>query len=470
MAPTDLCRLTISEAAGLLSSGELSPVELVQAHLDRIEETDGRLNSFITVMADAALEAARDAERSISSGSYLGPLHGIPVGLKDLYYTKGVRTTIGSKILRDFVPDTDAAVTERFNRAGAVMMGKLQMHEFAIGPTSINPHDGPAHNPWDTDRVTGGSSGGSGSSVASGQVMAALGSDTGGSVRIPSALCGIVGLKPTFGRVSRYGVYPLSWSLDTVGPMTRTVRDTALVMNAVAGYDPRDPWSVDRPGEDYTLGLDDGVDGMRIGVPRQHFFDQIDPEIRQAFEQASLVLAQLGAKVEEVSIPILERSLSISGVIMLAEAAAVHIGHLRTRAEDIGADVRLRLEVAALTPATDYVVAQQARRLFNREMAGVMEDFDLLIAPAVPIGAPRIDEKTVMIDGVTEVAATALSRLTRPFNICGFPTASVPCGFTSDGMPIGIQMAGRAFEDATVLRAAHAYEQATDWHARRPEV
>ena len=258
MPSTDLCCLTISEAAGLLSSGELSPVELVQAHLDRIEETDGRLNSFITVMADAALEAARDAERSISSGSYLGPLHGIPVGLKDLYYTKGVRTTIGSKILRDFIPDTDAAVTERFNRAGAVMMGKLQMHEFAIGPTSINPHDGPAHNPWDTDRVTGGSSGGSGSSVASGQVMAALGSDTGGSVRIPSALCGIVGLKPTFGRVSRYGVYPLSWSLDTVGPMTRTVRDTALVMNAIAGYDPRDPWSVDRPGEDLHSGAGPG--------------------------------------------------------------------------------------------------------------------------------------------------------------------------------------------------------------------
>ena len=470
MAPIDLCRLTISEASGLLSSGELSPVELVRAHLDRIEETDGRLNSFLTVMADAALEAARDSERSIASGSYLGPLHGIPVGLKDLYYTKGVRTTIGSKILRDFVPNTDAAVTERFNRAGAVIMGKLQMHEFAIGPTSINPHDGPAHNPWDTDRITGGSSGGSGSSVASGQVMAALGSDTGGSVRIPSALCGIVGLKPTFGRVSRYGVYPLSWSLDTVGPMTRTVRDTALVMNAIAGYDPRDPWSVDRPGEDYTLGLGDGVDGLRIGVPRQHFFDLIDPEVRQAFEQASLVLAQLGAKVEEVSIPILERSLSISGVIMLAEAAAVHIEHLRNRAGDMGDDVRLRLETAALTPATDYVVAQQARRLFNREIAGVMDDFDLLIAPAVPIGAPRIDEKTVTIDGVTEAAATALPRLTRPFNICGLPTVSAPCGFTSDGMPIGIQVAGRAFEDATVLRAAHAYEQATDWHARRPEV
>ena len=470
MSSADLCRLTISEASGLLSSGELSPVDLVRAHLDRTEETDGRLNSFITVMADSALEAARNAERSIASGTYLSPLHGIPVGLKDLYYTRGVRTTIGSKILRDFVPDRDAAVTERFNSAGAVLMGKLQMHEFAIGPTSINPHDGPAHNPWDTDRVTGGSSGGSGSSVAAGQVMAALGSDTGGSVRIPSTLCGIVGLKPTFGRVSRYGVYPLSWSLDTVGPMTRTVRDTALVMNVIAGYDPRDPWSVDRPAEDYTASLDRGVDGLRIGVPRQHFFDLIDPEVRQAFEQAALVLERLGGKVEEVSIPILERSLSISGVIMLAEAAAVHIDHLRNSAGDIGDDVRLRLEVAALTPGTDYVVAQQGRRVFNHEIAEVMDDFDLLIAPTAPIGAPRIDEKAVTIDGVSEAAASALPRLTRPFNICGLPTASVPCGFTSNGMPIGVQIAGRAFDEATVLRAAHAYEQATDWHERQPEV
>ena len=254
MSTSDLYYLSISEAADLLQSGKLSPVDLVNSHLERIEATDERLNSFITLLAEESLGAARDAERSIGSGDYLGPLHGIPIGLKDLYYTKGIRTTIGSKILRDFVPDTDAAVTESFKKAGAIIIGKLQMHEFALGPTSINPHDGPAHNPWDIERVTGGSSGGSGSSVAAGQVMGALGSDTGGSVRIPAALCGIVGLKPTFGRVSRYGVYPLSWSLDTVGPMTRTVRDNALVLNTIAGYDSRDPWSVDTPVEDYTQG------------------------------------------------------------------------------------------------------------------------------------------------------------------------------------------------------------------------
>ena len=470
MTGSDLYYLSISEASRLISSRELSPVELIQTHLDRIDHTDARLNSFITLMSDSALEAAREAENSISSGGYMGPLHGIPIGLKDLYYTKGVRTTIGSKILRDFVPDRDAAVTEKFNAAGAIIIGKLQMHEFAFGPTSVNPHDGPARNPRDVERVTGGSSGGSGSSVASGQVMGALGSDTGGSVRIPSALCGIVGLKPTFGRVSRYGVYPLSWSLDTVGPMTRTVRDTALIMNVIAGYDPRDPWSADRPAEDYTRHLDTGVEGLRIGVPREYFFDLIDKDVRQAFDHASAVLQRLGAHVEEVSIPILERSLAISGNIMMPEAAAVHIEHLRQRPDDIGDDVRDRLVTGALTPATDYVVAQRARTLFNRELADAMTDFDLLIAPTVPMGAPPIGQGSVTVDGATQETTAVLPRLTRPFNICGLPTVTVPCGFTSEGLPTGLQIAGRAFDEATVLRAAQAYEQAADFHTRRPQI
>jgi aspartyl-tRNA(Asn)/glutamyl-tRNA(Gln) amidotransferase subunit A len=468
VSTSDLYYLSISEAADLLQSGEISPVDLINAHLERIEATDDRLNSFITLLAEESLKAAQDAERSIGSGDYLGPLHGIPIGLKDLYYTKGVRTTIGSKILRDFVPDNDAAVTESFKKAGAIIIGKLQMHEFALGPTSINPHDGPAHNPWDVERVTGGSSGGSGSSVAAGQVMGALGSDTGGSVRIPAALCGIVGLKPTFGRVSRYGVYPLSWSLDTVGPMTRTVRDTALVLNTIAGYDYRDPWSVDTPVEDYTHGIENGVEGLRIGIPNEYFFDLIDAEVSRAFDQASRVLEELGAHVERVSIPILERSLAISGSIMMPEAAAVHIDHLRNRADDIGNDVRDRLETGALTPATDYIVAQQARRLFNRELAEVMTDFDLLLTPTVALGAPCIDQPSVTIEGSTLPAVAVLARLTRPFNISGIPTVTVPSGFTEDGMPIGLQIAGRAFDEATVLRAAYAYEQATDWHSRRP--
>ena len=470
MQSSDICFLSIAEAAELIAGKQLSPVELVNAHLERIDQTDGKLNSFITLLRDESIAAAKEAERAVQGGNHLGPLHGIPIGLKDLYYTKGVRTTVGSKILRDFVPETDAAVTERFRQAGAIIIGKLQMHEFALGATSVNPHDGPAHNPWDIDRVTGGSSGGSGAAVASGQCMGALGSDTGGSVRIPACLCGIVGLKPNFGRVSRYGVYPLSWSLDTVGPMTRTVRDAALVLNVIAGYDPRDPSSSNVPVEDFSAGLDDGVAGIRVGVPREYFYDVIDPEVKDAVVQAGRVLEDLGASVEEISIPVLEHSLPISGTILLTEAAEVHLGHLRDRPDDIGDDVRARLEAGALTPATDYIKAQRARTVFNREIAKTMRSYDVLLAPTGPIGAPKIGEAAVKVGGVEQPALSLLSRLTRPFNICGVPTVSVPCGFTSSGMPIGVQLAGRLFEEATVLRVAHAYEQATDWHTRRPPV
>ena len=470
MTDQELCDLSISQATDLISTGELSPVELVSAHLDRIERTEPRLNSFITLLAEDALDQAKAAQREIRSGNYLSPLHGIPIGLKDLYYTKGIRTTVGSRILRDFVPDYNAAVTERFRESGAILIGKLQMHEFALGATSVNPHDGPAHNPWDVDRITGGSSGGSGSAVASGQCMAALGSDTGGSVRIPAALCGIVGLKPTFGRVSRYGVYPLSWSLDTVGPMTRTARDAALVMNAIAGYDARDPSSAERPVEDFTGSMDAGIDAVRVGIPDDFFYDVIDPEVSEAICTAAGVLTDLGASVERVSIPALDHSLAISNTILSAEAAEVHATHLREQPDKIGGDVRARLQRGALTLATDYIKAQRAGSAFNAELDDTMKEYDLLIAPTVPTGAPRIDETFVEVAGKRENALSLLSRLTRPFNICGYPTVTVPCGFTSSGMPIGMQIAGRLFEDAGVLRAAHAYEQATDWHKRRPAV
>ena len=468
MDPTDICFLTIGEASQLISRKELSPLELLDAHLKRIEQTEGKLNSFITLMEDDALAAARRCEAEVQAGRYLGPLHGIPIGLKDLYYTKGVRTTMGSRIMRDFVPDADATVAEKFKKVGAIIIGKLQMHEFALGPTSENPHYGPAHNPWDLYRVTGGSSGGSASAVAAGQCMGALGSDTGGSIRIPASLCGIVGLKPTFGRVSRYGVYPLSWSLDTVGPMTRTVHDAALLLNAIAGYDARDPSSSDRPGDDFTTALEQGVKGLRVGIPREYFFDAINPEVREAVLQAAQVLEGLGASVEEVSIPVLQHSLAISGTILLTEAAEVHLDHLRHRAEDLGADVRTRLQAGAMTPATDYLKAQRARTVFNREMATAFERLDVLLAPTEPIVAPKIGERAVLVGDREQTVLSLLPRLTRPFNICGLPAVSVPCGFDSSGLPIGMQLAGRAFDEATVLRVAYAYEQATDWHTRRP--
>ena len=468
MPANDLHYLTISEAAPLIESKQLSPVELVKAHLERIEQTDARLNSFVTLLAEEATEAAAASEAEIQNGDHRGLLHGIPIGLKDLYYTKGIRTTIGSKIMRDFIPEYDAAVTERFRDAGAILVGKLQMHEFALGATSENPHDGPAHNPWDTMRITGGSSGGSGSSVAAGQCMAALGSDTGGSVRIPASACGIVGLKPTFGRISRIGVFPLANSLDTVGPMTRTVRDTAIVMNAVAGYDERDQSSADRPDEDFTRLLGQDISGLRIGVPQDYFYDMIDDEVSAAVQKAARKLKELGAHVEECSIPALNDSISISGTILLTEAAEIHLDNLRERADDFDPAVRGRLEEGAMTPAVSYIAAQRARTEFNRAIAEAMQTYDILLAPTTALGAPKLGDRVVDVGGVQEAKLAIMPRLTRPHNICGIPTVSVPCGFTSDGLPIGMQLAARSFEDALALQVADAYEQATDWHTRHP--
>ncbi len=466
----ELCYGTISEVAHLVETGEISPTELTQAHLDRIEATDSQLNSFITLLADRALEQAAAAEEDISGGNYRGPLHGVPIGLKDLYYTKDIVTTVGSKILRNFVPDYDAAVVERFSDAGAVLVGKLQMHEFALGATSVNPHDGPARNPWDVSRITGGSSGGSGSAVASGQCMAALGSDTGGSIRIPAGLCGIVGMKPTFGRISRYGVHPLSWSLDTVGPMTRSAHDAAIVMNAISGYDSRDPSSANVAQQDFTVGLSDGIAGLRIGIPEDFFYDVIDPEVSSAICQAAGVLSELGAVVESCSIPALNHCLGISSAILVTEAAETLFPHIRDCPGDIGADVRARLYLGAMTTAVDYIKAQRARAAYNDQLAEAMETFDLLLAPTAAIGAPLIDQEFVEVGGRQENALSLMSRLTRAFNLTGQPTVSVPCGFTTEGMPIGMQLAGRMWEDAVVLRAAHAYESATEWHTRRPPI
>lgn len=470
MTSRDLHYLSISEAAKLLCEKSLSPVELIQAHLSRIDAIEPSLNSFITLLAEEAVISARRSEQEILSGEYRGPLHGIPIGLKDLYYTKGVPTTIGSKIMRNFVPEYDATVTNRFTKAGAILMGKLQMHEFALGSTSVNPHDGPAHNPWNTECITGGSSGGSGSAVSAGQVMGALGSDTGGSIRIPAGLCGIVGLKPTFGRVSRRGVFPLSFSLDTVGPMTRTVRDAALIMNTISGYDPLDPSSARSTDEDFTKSIDQDIKGLRIGIPDEFFYDIIETEVAERMCSAAGVFEDLGAIVERVSIPVLNHSLTISSTILVTEAAEVHIDNLREQPQNIGSDVRGRLQVGALTSAHDYIKAQRARFKFNESIAKTMETYDILIAPTVASGAPKINQTEIEIGGKQENALSLMSRLTRPFNICGYPTASVPSGFTSAGLPTGIQIAGRPFEDSTVLRVAHAYEQATEWHTLKPSI
>ena len=465
-----LCAISIKEAADLISAHKVKPSELVEAHIERINATDDKLNSFVTILSESALHSSFIAEKEIMNGNYRGPIHGIPIGLKDLYDTAGTITTVGSKIYRERLPQEDATVVSRLKEAGAIVVGKLQMHEFALGATSINPHDGPARNPWDTERITGGSSGGSASSVAAGQCMASLGTDTGGSIRIPSALCGIVGLKPTFGRVSRKGVFPLSWTMDTVGPMTRTVEDAALMLNAMVSFDPSDPGSSPHETEDFTSKLGLGIKGLTIGVPQEYFYETTSPEVKEALNSAEKVFESLGAKVIPISIPVLEHSLAISGTIMLTEAASVHERNLKDRPFDIGDDVRLRLTQGSLYSAVDYLKAQRGRHEFNNQIDKAMETVDILLAPTVGIGAPKIDDKTVVLNGVEYPALALMPRLTRPHNICGLPTISIPCGFTSSGLPIGMQLAGRAFEDSVVIQTANAYENATDWTKQSPVI
>ncbi len=353
MTTDDLCYLSIAETLARFRTRDLSPVELTQAHLDRIQALDGQLNAYITVLGDRALEQARAAEKAYASGKAAGPLAGVPIAVKDLVYTSGIRTTAGSKILADFIPEYDATVAERLQGAGAVLLGKLNLMEFAMGGTYTNFHYGPTRNPWDTERFPGGSSCGSGAAVASGMAMGALGSDTGGSIRGPAHNCGIVGLKPTYGRVSRHGVVPLSWSLDHVGPMTRTVEDNALMLQAIAGHDPQDPASSKAPVSDYTARLGEGVRGLRIGVLRTYFFDNLREEVSQAIESALGVLTELGATLQEVSLERSAKARAMYLAIAYSEATTYHRPWMQTRIDDYGPNCRTRLEQGLAIPATD---------------------------------------------------------------------------------------------------------------------
>ncbi|MBI3965697.1 MAG: Asp-tRNA(Asn)/Glu-tRNA(Gln) amidotransferase subunit GatA [Chloroflexi bacterium] len=468
MANDELAYLTIAELAERIRSKAVSPVEVTRATLDRIERLDQKLNAFITVLADSALATAKQSEQRAQRGELLGPLDGVPVALKDLFDVAGVKTTCASKIMADYVPTEDGEVTRRFKAAGAVIVGKLNLHEFAFGPTSTSPHYGPVHNPWDLERITGGSSGGSGAATAAGLAYATTGTDTGGSIRIPAAVCGIFGHKPTYGRVSRRGIFPLAWSLDHGGPMTRTVRDSAIVMNAISGYDPRDPASADVPVPDFTSAFGQGVKGLRVGIPRGYFYERLDPSVERCVEASLTTLKELGVELVEIDFPGARLSGIASTIVLFAEAAAVHDEWLRTRRHDYGPDVRGRLVLGKFMLATDYVNAQRARTLLIRELQSIMHRVDVLVTPVMPIPVPRLDEKTATTGGSTEDVRAALTRFTRAFNLTGSPTGAVPCGFTDNGTPVGIQVVGRAFADDTVLRVCHAYEQATEWHKRRP--
>ena len=422
---------------------------------------------FITVTADHALDRARAAEKEIAGGHRL-PLQGVPISLKDLFDTKGIRTTAGTKILADRIPAEDATATQKLNNAGAVLVGKTNMHEFAFGPTSVNPHYGTPCNPWDPERIPGGSSGGSATAVALALGFGALGSDTGGSIRIPSSACGIAGLKPTYGRASLHGVIPLSWSLDHPGPMARTVEDVAILLGVIAGYDPRDPRSQDVPIPDYTKALTGNIKGVRVGVPKTYFFDRVAAEVDTAVKTALRNIEKLGAQMVEVDLARLPLQQEIFTPIVVPEAYAWHEHYLEKQADLYGDDVRARIEPGRSMLSVDYVRAQQARMIMKEEFKEVFRTIDVIVSPTLPIPAPRIDRLLQPWGDDPETANASLTRFTRPFNIAGCPAISIPCGFTAGGLPIGMQIGGKPFDEANVLRVAHAYEQDAMWFERRP--
>ena len=468
MPPDDLCYWTIRELATRIQAREISPVEVTRAQLDRITQHDRTLNTYVTLLAEQALAEARTAEQEIMQGRYRGPFHGVPIAPKDLFESAGVKTTAGSLLLKEYVPTRDATVLGRLRTQGAVLLGKLNLHEFAYGGTGVNPHYGTSKNPWGLDRIPGGSSSGSGVAVAAGLAFGSLGTDTGGSVRIPAAFCGLVGLKPTYGRCSRAGIIPLAWSLDHPGPMVRSVGDAALMLDVIAGHDPRDPATVQRPVPDYTQALGGDLQGVRVGIPRPLFLDDLDPEVEAAVKGAMRELEHLGARIEIVSLPQMRHAALISTVIIAAEGAAYHLGNLRTQAALYGPDVGLRLKLGALLPAWAYLKAQRMREALRRELASIMTQVDVLLTPTVPIEPPTIAQCTVRPGAPLPPLLTQVPLLTRPFNLTGNPVISIPCGFTFSGLPIGMQIVGKPFDEAMVLRVAHAYEQATEWHTRRP--
>lgn len=450
--------LTLTQASQAIASGELSPVELTRSCLEHIEACEDRLHALATVTAEQALQEASAAEQDIARGRRRGELHGIPYGVKDLYNTTGVPTTSSSKVRADFVPDHDSAAVELLKNASMVLLGKTHTHEFAFG--GITPT---TRNPWDTTRVPGGSSGGSAAGVAAGYFPMALGTDTAGSIRIPSSVCGTVGLKPTYGRTSRYGVASLSWSLDHVGPITRSVRDAALVLNALCGYDQRDPASVDVAYEDFTTGLQQGIEGLRIGMPQNYFTESITRDTAAAVARAVDVLQAGGAEIVPITIPHDDRFKAVEWTIMLAEASAYHRTSMRDSYELYTEDVRAFLEVGETILATDYIDAHRHRHQIKDDWKALLSDIDVVVTPTTPVPAVPADELICSWpDGMQEHATEAYTRLCIPANITGLPAISIPCGTDEDGLPVGLQLIGRAFEETTILRAAHYFETATD--------
>jgi len=466
---TRLAGLSVAEVRAALRAREASAVEVAEACLEGLRTRAG-MHAFVTITAADALTAARAADAALARGD-AGPLAGVPVAVKDLLAVRGVSRTNGSAAFAGDPPAAaDAGAVARLRAAGAVIVGTTHLHELAFGPTGVNPALGTPVNPWAADRVPGGSSSGSGAAVAARLVPAALGTDTGGSIRVPASFCGVTGLKPTYGRVSRAGVTPLAWTLDHVGPLARSVEDAALVLGALAGHDPDDPASARVPVPDYPALLTRPLRSVRVGVPRDFACALIEPEVAAAFETALGELRRAGAVVSEVAIPSLVHTGPTLGAIILAEARSAIAPLLAGRHEGVGVELQVYMELGKLVSAEHYLAAQRVRSRLHEETRAVLARVDLLATPATVLAAPRIDELQVRI-GDTEVGAVeAICRLSGPFNLTGLPALALPCGFTSDGRPIGLQLVGRPFAEADVLSAGHAYQLATDWHRRPPPV
>ncbi len=465
-APTDA---TLTDVAAAIRARQVSPLEVVTAYLARIERLDPGLRAFITLDAAGALATARALEAEAAAGRWRGPLHGVPLGYKDLCAVPGLPSSGGSRTRDYFQSPHPCTAVQRLAAAGAVTLGTLNMTEFALGPFGDNAHHGDPQNPWRAGHVSGGSSSGSGVAVAAGLVAGALGSDTGGSIRLPAACCGIVGLKPTYGRVSRAGVMPLSWTMDHLGPMARTVRDVALMLGVVAGHDPLDATSSARAVPDYVAALDGPLAGLRAALPSAHFDEGVEPEVAAAFAAALRVLEQCGARVVPVRVPDPRTVTACNNAIVRSECAAVHARVLRERPEDLQPVVRSRAEAGFAVSAVEYIQALRLRAEVTREfIAAVFAEADVLVTPTAAEPAPTYE--AVKAGRVADVVArmSAFTRFTRVFNTVGLPALSLPCGFTAAGLPVALQIVGRPFDEATVLRIGHAYEQATDWHRRRP--
>jgi aspartyl-tRNA(Asn)/glutamyl-tRNA(Gln) amidotransferase subunit A len=464
----ELVYKSVGELAPLLEAKQLSPVEVTEAVISQIEQYNDLLNAYLRIDAEEARLAAKMAETEIMRGEYRGKLHGIPVGLKDIFYIKDKVVTMGSKIHQNFTPAYHATVIDKLVNAGMVYTGSLNMHEYAWGGTNDNPHFGPCRNPWDPEKIPGGSSGGSAAAVIAGLCIASLGTDTGGSVRIPAAACGMVGLKPTHGRVSKYGVFPLAWSLDHVGPMTKTAEDAAILLEYIAGYDANDPTTSQQPIPSYSDALAKDIKGMVIGV-EEEFLKDLQPGVEQLFHKALKTLKSLGAEIKPIQIPSLQNAHYAEMITVLAEASAIHHHNIKTRPEDFGKDVRISLQLGELPSAVEYVQAQQIRHRMKKEFQEAFKSVDAIIAPTLPFTAPTIGQEISLLNNKELRVADELIRLQSPANLTGLPSISVPCGL-SDGMPVGIQFYGNAFNEQIILNIAHVFESTNPMQNKKPQL